>query len=90
MLPAWNALVMDLLPPSRRATLLGLAMSLEGVGIAIGTTIGGVLWDWIGPSTPFHAAAVLLIVVAAGYIVLLPRAVPGRRGRSVDRPGSEP
>lgn len=88
MLPAWNALVMDLIPPSRRATLLGLAMSVEGVGIAIGTTIGGVLWDWIGPSTPFHAAAVLLIVVAAGYIALLPRAVPGRRGRSTDGPGS--
>jgi MFS family permease len=75
MLPAWNALIMDLLPPARRATLLSLAMSVEGMGIAIGTTIGGVLWDVVGPSTPFHAAALVLIVVAMGYVALLPKSV---------------
>ncbi|MCS7235503.1 MAG: MFS transporter [Armatimonadota bacterium] len=75
MLPAWNALLMDLLPPSRRATLLGLAMSIEGVGVALGTTLGGVLWDGLGPSAPFHAAGLFLLLVAANYLVLLPRSV---------------
>jgi MFS family permease len=75
MLPAWNALLMDLLPPSRRATLLGLAMSIEGVGVALGTTLGGLLWDGLGPSAPFHAAGVFLLLVAANYLVLLPRSV---------------
>ncbi|MDR5683476.1 MAG: MFS transporter [Armatimonadota bacterium] len=94
MLPAWNALIMDLLPPSRRATLLGLAMSIEGMGIAFGTTIGGVLWDSFGPSTPFHAAAVLLVVVAMGYVALLPKSVEPvlnrRARRAVDRTGPHP
>lgn len=75
VLPAWNALLMDLLPPARRATLLGLAMSIEGVGVALGTTFGGLLWDSVGPSAPFHAAGVLLLLVAANYLMLLPRSV---------------
>lgn len=75
VLPAWNALLMDLLPPAHRATLLGLAMSIEGVGVALGTTFGGLLWDSVGPSAPFHAAGVLLMLVAANYLMLLPRSV---------------
>lgn len=75
MLPAWNALLMDLLPPSRRATLLSLAMSIEGVGVALGTTLGGVLWDALGPSAPFHSAGLLLMLVAANYLMLLPRSL---------------
>ncbi|MER3461191.1 MAG: hypothetical protein C4303_08985, partial [candidate division GAL15 bacterium] len=75
MLPAWNALLMDLLPPSRRATLLGLAMSIEGVGLSLGTTAGGILWDALGPGAPFHAAGLLLLLVAGNYLLLLPRSM---------------
>ncbi len=75
LLPAWNALLMDLLPRNRRATGLGLAMALEGLGVAVGTGAGGVLWDVFGPAQPFHAAAVVLACVAVGYLTLLPRVV---------------
>lgn len=75
VLPAWNALLMDLLPPSRRATLLGLAMSIEGIGVALGTTVGGLLWDSLGPSAPFHAAGLFLLLVAVNYLLLLPRSL---------------
>jgi len=75
LLPAWNALVMDLLPPHRRATVLGFAMSVEGLGVAVGSAAGGVLWDTFGPSAPFHTAALLLAFVALGYLALLPRSV---------------
>ncbi|MFN3285754.1 MAG: MFS transporter [bacterium] len=75
MLPAWNALLMDLLPPARRATLLGLAMSIEGAGVALGTALGGVLWDAVGPSAPFHAAGLFLFLVAVNYLMLLPRSL---------------
>lgn len=71
VLPAWNALIMDLIPARRRATLLGVAMSIEGMGLAIGTTVGGVLWDQYGPVTPFHAAGVLVMIVAVGYVMVL-------------------
>ncbi len=92
VLPAWNALLMDLLPPARRATLLGLAMSIEGVGVALGTTFGGLLWDHVGPSAPFHAAGLLLVLVAANYLMLVPRSVQpvlerkNRRGWEVESP----
>ncbi len=88
LLPAWNALVMDLLPANRRGTLLGLAMSIEGVGVALGTTLGGVLWDQLGPSAPFHIAGLFLLAVAIGYLVLLPRSVQpvlARRTRRATR-----
>lgn len=75
LLPAWNALVMDLLPAHRRGTVLGLAMSVEGLGVALGTAVSGVLWDTFGPAAPFHAAAAVLAVVALGYLTLLPRSV---------------
>lgn len=75
LLPAWNTLVMDLLPPHRRATMLGLAMSLEGLGVAIGTAVGGILWDAYGPAQPFRAAAGVLACVAIGYLLLLPRSL---------------
>lgn len=88
LLPAWNALIMDLLPPDRRGTLLGLAMSIEGVGVALGTTLGGVLWDHLGPPAPFHLAGLFLLCVAVGYLVLLPRSVQpvlARRARRASR-----
>ncbi len=92
VLPAWNALLMDLLPPTRRATLLGLVMSVEGVGVALGTTLGGILWDALGPSAPFHAAGLFLLLVATNYLMLLPRSLQpvlqrkNRRGREVSQP----
>lgn len=81
LLPAWNALIIDLLPPHRRATVLGFAMSVEGLGIALGSAAGGVLWDAFGPSAPFHTAALVLAFVALGYLTLLPRSV----ARTTDR-----
>ncbi|MCS7173512.1 MAG: MFS transporter [Armatimonadetes bacterium] len=81
LLPAWNALLMDLLPRRRRATGLGLAMALEGLGVAVGTGTGGVLWDTWGPAQPFHVAAVVLAWVAVGYLTLLPRVVEEANSR---------
>ncbi|MDR7415253.1 MAG: MFS transporter [Armatimonadota bacterium] len=75
LLPAWNTLVMDLLPPHRRATMLGLAMALEGLGVAIGTAVGGILWDAYGPAQPFRVASGVLACVAVGYLLLLPRSL---------------
>ncbi|MDR5708758.1 MAG: MFS transporter [Armatimonadota bacterium] len=82
LLPAWNALLMDLLPRHRRATGLGLAMALEGLGVAVGTGTGGVIWDAWGPAQPFHVAAVVLACVAVGYLTLLPRVVEGTNSQT--------
>ncbi|MDR7393042.1 MAG: MFS transporter, partial [Armatimonadota bacterium] len=90
MLPAWNALLMDLLPPARRATLLGLAMSVEGAGVALGTALGGVLWDAVGPSAPFHAAGLFLFLVAVNYLMLLPRSLEPLLRRKSARGGWQP
>ncbi len=76
LLPAWNTLVMDLIPPHRRGTMLGLAMALEGLGVAVGTALGGILWDVFGPAQPFRAAGVVLAFVAVGYLLFLPRSMP--------------
>jgi MFS family permease len=41
--PAWNAAVMDLAPPSHRGGLIGLSVAASGLGLAIGPTVGGII-----------------------------------------------
>ena len=57
--PAWNAAVMDLAPPSHRGALIGLSVALSGLGLAIGPVVGGAISQAYGPQAVFRWAAVL-------------------------------
>ena len=55
--PALNAAVMDLAPESHRGALIGLAVALNGLGLAIGPAIGGtIVGNWGAPGV-FRVAA---------------------------------
>ena len=58
--PAWNALVMDWIPARARGLFLGVIATAQGVGLALGPTIGGALWERMGVYAPFEIAASLL------------------------------
>jgi MFS family permease len=58
--PAWNALVMDWIPTTARGFFLGAVATVQGIGFAVGPSLGGVLWEKIGVYAPFEVAAVLL------------------------------
>ncbi len=59
--PAWNALVMDYVPASARGLFLGAIATAQGVGLAVGPTVGGALWTRIGVYAPFQVAAMLIV-----------------------------
>jgi MFS family permease len=78
-IPAWLALVSELAPTVKRGELMGLVMTAEGVGGAIGPIIGGWMWDW-RPGYLFYASAVAMgaaAVVAAVALRTRRSAVPG-------------
>lgn len=60
LVPAWNALVMDWIPPNARGLFLGAVATAQGIGLAVGPSLGGALWERIGVYAPFEAAALFL------------------------------
>lgn len=66
ILPTGVALLSENVPLKQRGTAIGLFGLLEDLGWMIGTAVGGSLWDWGGPSSPFYLAA---SVATAGSIV---------------------
>lgn len=77
--PAWNALLAGAIPPGQRGVLMGLFMSVEGFGFAVGPLLGGYLGSLktaelefigkIGTATPFYVSSVLLLIMAVVYLV---------------------
>jgi DHA1 family multidrug resistance protein-like MFS transporter len=67
ILPAWNGVMAGAVPEQVRATFMGLFMTVEGLGIAVGPAVGGELWTAVGPHAPFEASALVLVAMAAAY-----------------------
>lgn len=59
------ALVADLYPPEDRGRVLGVVMAGANVGLMLGPTLGGWLYEAGGFSLPFVAVAACALVVAA-------------------------
>jgi MFS family permease len=57
--PSWNALIADLVPSEKRATVLGTIGTLTAVVAAPGSVLGGYLWDTVSPQLPFQLSMVI-------------------------------
>lgn len=62
--PSWNALIADIVPPGKRATVLGTIGTLTAVVAAPGSVLGGWLWDNLAPQAPFQLSMVTGLVSA--------------------------
>lgn len=62
MVPAWNALVMDYIPTNARGLFLGAIATAQGIGLALGPTLGGILWERTSVYAPFEVAALFLLI----------------------------
>ena len=67
--PSWNALIADLVPPEKRATVLGTIGTLTAVVAAPGSVLGGYLWDTVSPQLPFQLSMVVGLISAALFWV---------------------
>jgi MFS transporter, DHA1 family, multidrug resistance protein len=77
VLPAWNSILLRLLPSDVRGAGLGVAMTIEGMGGVIGPLVGGLLWQWSNPSSPFYLSGGLLLVAAGASTRWRTEAVEG-------------
>lgn len=77
VLPAWNSILLRLLPSDVRGAGLGVAMTIEGMGGVIGPLVGGFLWQWSNPSSPFYLSGGLLLVAAGASTRWRAEAVEG-------------
>ncbi|MCS7067616.1 MAG: MFS transporter [Meiothermus sp.] len=69
--PAWNALVVRLLPENNRAAAWGTLMTVEGLGHAIGPAVGGVLAAAIANNAPFFAGGTIMLLLSIFYVFAL-------------------
>jgi DHA1 family multidrug resistance protein-like MFS transporter len=67
ILPAWNGLTVGKIDSGRRGLVLGLFMSIEGLGIATGSALGGTLYT-LAFRAPFLVTAGILAAMAAFYL----------------------
>ncbi len=64
VLPAWNSILLHLLPEDVRGAGLGILMTVEGMGGVVGPLVGGLLWQWARPSAPFYLSGGLLLLAS--------------------------
>jgi DHA1 family multidrug resistance protein-like MFS transporter len=73
--PAWNGILAASIPPGQRGALMGLFMSIEGLGFALGPVFGGWLSEvrlggWLGRmgiGLPFYVSSFFLVIMAVVY-----------------------
>ncbi len=68
VLPAWNSILLRLLPADIRGAGLGVLMTVEGMGGVIGPLVGGLLWQWEHPSAPFYLSGGLLLLASGASV----------------------
>ncbi|MDF9408626.1 MAG: putative glycolipid permease LtaA [Pelotomaculum sp. PtaB.Bin013] len=68
VLPAWNNLLAKAVPPERQATGWGVFSTIEGMGVAIGPAIGGVVAKYMGIQAPIIISTTLLAIMSFFYM----------------------
>lgn len=64
-----KALLADLAPPDRKATVLGLHATLVGAALLPASWLAGALWSRWGPAAPFWWGAITGLAGLAGLVV---------------------
>ncbi len=69
-------MVSELCSGESRATMLGIHASLVGIGLLPASIIGGLLWDFLGPTAPFYFGGGLGVAAALGMYWVVPKPAP--------------
>lgn len=68
VLPAWNALLAQFVPPGQKGVGWGVFSTVEGLGIMLGPVIGGIVADSFGLTVPFYVCAALFLFIGLFYL----------------------
>ena len=77
VLPAWNSILLRLLPEGVRGAGLGVLMTIEGLGGVIGPLLGGLIAQWLTLSYPFYLSGSLLLLASGASTQWRAEAVEG-------------
>lgn len=69
VLPAWNNLLAKAIPPERQATGWGVFATIEGMGIAVGPALGGIMAKTYEISSVLILCALLLAAMSCFYFL---------------------
>lgn len=69
VLPSWNNLLAKAISPERQATGWGVFSTIEGMGIAIGPALGGIVAKSFGISAALFLSAALLACMSLFYFL---------------------
>jgi MFS family permease len=64
-------LIADTAPAESRGTAFGMLSLATGIAVLLGNLLAGVLWEWRGPASTFHASAVLSTLAMAALGALM-------------------
>jgi len=62
--PSWNALIADIVPPEKRATVIGTQSTLSALAGTPAAILGGWLWQTFNPQTPFILSGIIGLVAS--------------------------
>lgn len=76
-----KALVAEIAPADKKATLIGLHATLVGIGLLPASLMAGLLWNLFGPRAPFYFGSLMAALAALGLYLVLggPRPAPSER-----------
>ena len=67
--PAWNALLSELVPQEKLATVMGAMGTISGIMAIPSPVIGGWLYDEYDPKMPFYIAGVFGLIGALIFAI---------------------
>lgn len=67
ILPAWNGFLGRAISPEIRGAMWAFFVTLEGLGVAAGSYVGGLVWENFGHAAPFYVSAFILAAVTVFY-----------------------
>ncbi len=70
MLPAWNALLSYYVPTNQEGVGWGLLNTVEGIGIAIGPSLGGLIGSGFTVAAPIEVASVIFLFIGLFYLLI--------------------
>ncbi|WP_308637747.1 MFS transporter [Paenibacillus silvisoli] len=68
LLPAWNALLANYVPPKQQGLGWGIFSTVEGIGGMIGPVVGGTLATWQGQSSVLWYSGIMYALIGFFYI----------------------